>query len=95
MSTSHDAARRLAILIGEVCDVPPDRIDQRSRLLAYGLDSVRATELIVLIENEFGVQLQLGELQDVQTVADLRRQVEASLAQVVLSPEGRGGAGDA
>jgi acyl carrier protein len=71
---------RLASLIARVCDLPPHIIDSHSRLLGFGLDSVRITELILLIEEEFGVVLRLQDLQDVQTVADLARLVERASA---------------
>jgi acyl carrier protein len=74
--TAGSITARLAELIGEVCDVSPAIIDGHSRLLGFGLDSVRITELIVLIENDFGVALRIQDVTGVQTVEDLARRVE-------------------
>lgn len=71
---------RLAALIGKVCDIAPGIIDGRSRLLGFGLDSVRITELIVLIEEEFAVVLRIQDLNGVQTVDDLARRIERAAA---------------
>jgi acyl carrier protein len=79
---------RLAVLIGRVCDIPPGIVDRHARLLGFGLDSVRITELIVLIEEEFAVVLRMQDLTGVQTVEDLARRIEHAAASSVRQQVG-------
>lgn len=71
---------RLAGLIGKVCDISPSIVSGHSRLLGFGLDSVRITELIVLIEEEFAVVLRIQDLSGVHTVDDLARRIDRAAA---------------
>jgi acyl carrier protein len=59
--------------IADVCAVDQASIHPHSRLLAFGLDSVRLLDLLLAIEEQFALQLSESdpELADVETVADL------------------------
>jgi acyl carrier protein len=59
--------------IAEVCAVDLATVQPAGKLLAYGLDSVRLLDLIMAVEDRYG--LEIGEsdpdLAGVETVADL------------------------
>jgi acyl carrier protein len=64
--------------VAEVCAVDLSSVHPTSRLLAFGLDSVRLLDLLLAVEERFG--LQLGEsdpdLIEVETVSDLAALIE-------------------
>jgi acyl carrier protein len=64
--------------IGDVCAVDEASIQPGSRLLGFGLDSVRLLDLLLAVEERFGLELSESdpELADVETVADLVALIE-------------------
>jgi acyl carrier protein len=80
MTRGSLTSAKLARLVSDVCGVPPAAIGMSARLRGYGLDSIRASELVVLVEDEFGLQFRLEDLRNVQTLADLTNRVERALA---------------
>jgi acyl carrier protein len=44
-------------LIAEACDVNPENVERDRLLVEYGLDSVRAIDLVVALEDAFGLTI--------------------------------------
>jgi acyl carrier protein len=63
----------LAALVSELCAVERKLVKPESNLMGFGLDSVRLLDLILAIEDRFGLTINESdpELAGVQTVADL------------------------
>jgi acyl carrier protein len=68
-----DTLQRVTAMLAEVCAVPVDTIRPDAPLGAHGLDSVRAFELVVLIEDAWGRSIPVEDLEDLArgTVAEL------------------------
>jgi acyl carrier protein len=60
-------------LVVEICAVDKAVVTPQSKLVGFGLDSVRLLDLILAIEDRFGISINESdpELVAVQTVADL------------------------
>jgi acyl carrier protein len=60
-------------LIGDVCGVSAGDIQSDGELVSYGMDSVRVMDLLMAIEDEFGVEIEESDpaLATIKTVADL------------------------
>jgi acyl carrier protein len=73
-SIQQDLIRRIADILSE----EPATIDPEAPLHTLGLDSMRMVEVIVFVENQFGVDLMGSGLrrEDVASVAALARTVE-------------------
>lgn len=69
---------RLRHLIAELCDLESEKVRPEGKLLGYGMDSVRVLDLLMALEDEYGVDLPETdpELATVQTVSDLATLVE-------------------
>src|SRR5690348_2391931 len=70
---------QVKILLAQVCAIPADAIHDDAQLIAYGLDSVRAMDFILAIEDTFGIEVadeQAARLKTIADVADyIRRQM--------------------
>lgn len=63
---------RVKRIIGLALDVDPDRVKDEARLLDdLGADSLDAVEMIMAMEEEFGVEISDAEAEDVMTVGDV------------------------
>ncbi len=64
--------------VADLCGVEPDAVRDEGKLVGYGLDSIRAVDLVLLLEEEFDVALPEHdpELTSVETVRDLARLVD-------------------
>lgn len=58
-------------LIAETCAIDPQVVKPEARLAGYGIDSVRALDLVVAIEEAFQLQVPEEALLDIKTVNDL------------------------
>ena len=76
--TDSDIESVVKRLIAEVCDTEPDSIASGGLLLGYGLDSVRALELLLAVEEDLGVEVDEHdpELAKVKTVDDMVKLVQ-------------------
>ena len=63
----------VAKLIAAACQVAPGEVRPDARLASYGIDSVRAVDLAITLEEQLGVELPDEALGAVRTVADLVR----------------------
>ena len=70
-------------LVAELCALDVEQIRPEGELLAYGLDSVLALDLIVAIEHRWQIALPEHDpaLRKVVTVRDLARVVDTRRAQ--------------
>ena len=69
-------------LVAEACAIDPGEVRPEDRLRSHGLDSVRAVELAVMLEDAFRMPIQLQELEGLghATVGDLAAFVERKRA---------------
>jgi phthiocerol/phenolphthiocerol synthesis type-I polyketide synthase C len=61
----------LKVEIGEILRLAPDKIDPTLSMAGMGLDSLMGVELVVAVENRFGLRLPVMALSDSPTVAKL------------------------
>jgi acyl carrier protein len=87
MTTSSTFAR-LQLLIARMGGVDPAIVLPVARLRGYAIDSLRVYELVMVLEEEFAIQLDLAELAPVITVADLVDFVDARLGHDSMSAYG-------
>jgi acyl carrier protein len=68
-----DLLSTIKALIADLCAIDVASIHDDGKLIGYGLDSVRALDLLLAIEDEVGVELSEHhpELAQVHTVAEL------------------------
>jgi acyl carrier protein len=68
-------------LIADVCAVDAGTVKPEGKLLAFGIDSVRLLDLILAIEDRYGLELSESdpELGALETVRDLAALVERRL----------------
>jgi acyl carrier protein len=62
-------------LIAEACDVNPESVERDRLLVEYGLDSVRAIDLIVALEDAFGCTIADDTTRRLRSVDDVIRAV--------------------
>lgn len=67
---------RIKDLIARTCEVDRANIADTGHLLAYGLDSVRAIDLLVTLEETFRISIPEREAIKLKTVRDVIRCVE-------------------
>lgn len=69
---------RVKALIVDELNVPEEKITLEARLAEdLGADSIDAVELIMNIEDEFEIQVSDEEAQNIKTVGDLVKYIEA------------------
>lgn len=56
-----------------------ERVVPTSRFIDFGLDSVKALDLVVELEEAYGIEIPDGDLADLHTLADLAEYVRARL----------------
>lgn len=66
-----DTVARLIELVADASALDPSEVRPDGKLRGYGLDSVRVVDLIVSIEDVFGVTVNTEDLVTVHTVNDL------------------------
>lgn len=73
MTTIEQTIQREAAL---VLAIPTDQLERTTPLVEYGLDSVRAMEIIAGIEDLFDIEVADTDIAKLHTVADLAAYVE-------------------
>ena len=66
--------------VAEVCAVDPAKIRDDARLAEYGMDSVRAMDLLVALEHEFQIEIPDRDVPRMQTVKDVVSYIERKLS---------------
>lgn len=72
--------RFLADLVARKTSVDPGRVQPDSRLIDFGIDSVKAMELVVELEQAFDLAIDDQDLVDMETLGDIAAYVERRLA---------------
>jgi acyl carrier protein len=67
-------------LVASLCGIPAVEISGEGRLIEYGLDSVRAIDLLVSLEDAFAMEVPDDVAQRVRTVSDVTRYIAKRLA---------------
>ncbi len=75
-AATNETVERIRKVVAQVCLVEVAEINKDARLLAFGLDSVRVLELMMCMEEEFEIQLEPGQLDEIFTVGELAEYVE-------------------
>ena len=77
MTNDNTISQRLSKVIAEKTKINGDDIRPELNLEDSGLDSFARIELILVIEQEFGIELSDAESANIATVADLISVIEA------------------
>lgn len=77
MSDYETIKQRLISLIGEKTKLNADDIHPELNLEASGLDSFARIELVLVIEEEFGVEFSDSESAEIATVDDIIKSLQA------------------
>lgn len=74
----NEPRTRVLSLLAEICDLPEGELHEDQELVAdLGLDSPRALQLLVRLEDELGIELSDEEAARLATVGDLLSSVAA------------------
>jgi len=65
--------------VAEVCGLEVSHLDDAARLIEYGMDSVRAIDLLVALEHEFGIEIPDRDVARLQTIRDVVTYIERKL----------------
>jgi acyl carrier protein len=78
MHVATDTLDTIRALVSEICAVDRSTVKADGKLVGFGLDSVRLLDLILAIEDRFGLTIHESDpdLVKVQTVADLVAMVD-------------------
>jgi acyl carrier protein len=67
-------------ILAEVCAVEPDALAPDAPLIDYGLDSARAIDLLVALEETFGIRIPDEAAAKMRTLKDIVLYVEARIS---------------
>lgn len=71
MSDSHDPVETARAVISRVTGIPvADLVDDANIYLELGIDSLKALEMLAVIERELGVVLEETECVDLETLGE-------------------------
>jgi acyl carrier protein len=75
---SDEIASTIRRLVAQYCALSMEKIQDQGMLVGYGMDSVRTLDLLMALEDEYGIQIdeQDPELGQIKTIADLAALVE-------------------
>ena len=79
MTNDNAISQRLSKVIAEKTKINADDIRPELNLEDSGLDSFARIELILVIEQEFGIELSDSESANIATIADLISMIEAKV----------------
>ena len=79
MTNDNTISQRLSKVIAEKTKISADDIRPELNLEDSGLDSFARIELILVIEQEFGIELSDSESANIATIADLISMIEAKV----------------
>jgi acyl carrier protein len=74
--TPNQTLKQIITLIAEASAVDANEVRPEGQLRGYGIDSARVVDLVVGIEETFGVTLKETDLAGLTTVRDLAELVE-------------------
>ncbi len=76
VARTDDTLTQLLPLTAGAADTDAGDIKPDGRLRGYGIDSVRVVELVLSIEETFGVKVKNDDLARLQTVRELARYID-------------------
>jgi acyl carrier protein len=65
--------------LAAICAVPVSRIRSDAQLIEYGLDSIRSVELVVAMEEHFGIEIPDTMMEKLRKVSDVIELIEMQL----------------
>lgn len=65
--------------VAKICKIETEQINNDALLIQYGLDSISCLELIVVLEDYFGIEVQDDDLAKIRTVEEVATLVEQEL----------------
>ncbi|MDP7034449.1 MAG: phosphopantetheine-binding protein [Planctomycetota bacterium] len=68
-------------LVVNMTQVDPSKIRRSSRLIDFGLDSVRAMELIAELEDHYDLSIPDEDVMEIETVDDIARYIDRRRSQ--------------
>lgn len=68
-------------LLAESLEIAPSVIKEDKRLREQGLDSVKATDFVVAIEEQYGIQLSDDAMGKLETLREVSRYVAQRIAE--------------
>ncbi len=66
-------------MVGEVLAIDPGGIRPDKPLIEYGMDSVRTVDLVVRVEEQYGVQVSDSDVAKIRTLRDVETYLRARL----------------
>ena len=74
--------RQLSKILAEKLDIPIEEIDESSHIIDdLGADSLDVVDLIMILEDEYGIRIEDEELESISTVEDVLNIVESKLKE--------------
>ncbi|MEZ0229556.1 MAG: acyl carrier protein [Planctomycetota bacterium] len=67
--------------VAQICGVEPVKVRDDARLAEYGMDSVRAIDLLVALEHEFSIEIPDRDVARLQTANDIAAYIEGKLSR--------------
>ncbi len=64
-------------IVAETCAIDPAKVRDESRLVEFGIDSVRAVDILVGLEHAFAIEIPDQDAAKLLSVTDLVRYVES------------------
>ena len=72
-----DVFERIRAMLGEELDMEEDKITMESDILEdYEADSLDVVDMVMTLEDEFGIEIPDEEIENLHTVGDVVRYVE-------------------
>ncbi len=65
--------------LATICAVPVSRIRDDALLVEYGLDSIRSFDLVIAMEQRFGIEIPDAAMEKLRKVSDVIDLIEAQL----------------
>lgn len=79
METRKSTAETVAELLATTVGADPARVRPDARLVEYGLDSARAVDLVIALEEAFGIEIPDADAARLKTLRELVGYVERRL----------------
>ncbi len=79
--TGDDILTRISAMVREVSAKPPEKVTHEMRLLEdLGFDSVAQMELLSMLDESLGLEIEMEDAMDLQTIGDVVAVVERYVA---------------
>ncbi|SHH21070.1 acyl carrier protein [Thermosipho atlanticus] len=76
----NELFRQLSKVLAEKLDIPIEDIDESSHIIDdLGADSLDVVDLIMILEDEYGIRIEDDELESIATVGDILNILERKL----------------